>query len=243
MLLLVRLVVPVTATAVAVLLARVTSATSARALAGVPVAADEALVALSAGLALALLLWLALGVALEVLALLPGRVGRGSARLSAWLSPRLVRQVAALVIGVGVTTGAAGVAQAAPVRATVETVAESLVPGGRPAPGPGWLAAPTGTLPSEAPDPGWTPSAPVVRSQPDLAPLGARSTGPTGEVVVRRGDSLWAIAGRHLGDDASDAEIAREWPRWYAANRDVIGPDPDRLLPGQVLGAPVEVLS
>jgi nucleoid-associated protein YgaU len=49
---------------------------------------------------------------------------------------------------------------------------------------------------------------------------------------------LWGIAARHLGPDASDAEVAREWPRWHAANRDVVGDDPDLLLPGQVLHAP-----
>ena len=38
--------------------------------------------------------------------------------------------------------------------------------------------------------------------------------------------------------DAGPAEIAREWPRWYAANRSVIGHDPDRLLPGQLLLPP-----
>ena len=58
------------------------------------------------------------------------------------------------------------------------------------------------------------------------------------EVVVRRGDSLWDIAARHLGADASAAEIATEWPRWHAANAAVIGPDPDLLLPGQRLLPP-----
>jgi nucleoid-associated protein YgaU len=58
------------------------------------------------------------------------------------------------------------------------------------------------------------------------------------EVVVRRGDTLWGIAARRLGPSASDARIAAEWPRWYAANRAVIGDDPDRLRPGQRLQAP-----
>jgi hypothetical protein len=49
---------------------------------------------------------------------------------------------------------------------------------------------------------------------------------------------LWNIAARHLGPHASAAEIARAWPRWYAANRAVIGIDPGVILPGQVLYAP-----
>jgi len=58
------------------------------------------------------------------------------------------------------------------------------------------------------------------------------------EVVVKRGDNLWNIAKAHLPEGASDAEIDREWRRWYDANRDVIGDDPDLILPGQVLRPP-----
>ena len=47
---------------------------------------------------------------------------------------------------------------------------------------------------------------------------------------MRRGDSLWDIAARHLGPDASAADVAVEWPRWHHANRDVIGADPDLLI-------------
>ena len=91
------------------------------------------------------------------------------------------------------------------------------------------------------PDPGWTPAPPRVRPQPDLGVLAGRTASASEhepEVVVHRGDSLWLLAARHLGEGATDAEIAAEWPRWYAANRQVIGPDPDLLLPGQVLRAP-----
>lgn len=56
--------------------------------------------------------------------------------------------------------------------------------------------------------------------------------------VVRRGDSLWAIAAAELGPGAPDAAIAARWPEWYAANAPVIGTDPEFLLPGQVLRAP-----
>lgn len=58
-------------------------------------------------------------------------------------------------------------------------------------------------------------------------------------VVVRPGDTLWDIARRHLPAGATDAQVARAWPRWYAANRAVIGPDPDVIQPGQRLRAPV----
>jgi len=59
-----------------------------------------------------------------------------------------------------------------------------------------------------------------------------------GNYVVVRGDTLWDIARRHLPRSATDLEIAREWPRWYAANRAVIGSDPDHLVPGTRLRVP-----
>jgi len=55
---------------------------------------------------------------------------------------------------------------------------------------------------------------------------------------VARGDSLWAIAARHLGPHATRRQVAHEWPRWYAANRKVIGADPNLIRAGQVLTAP-----
>lgn len=97
---------------------------------------------------------------------------------------------------------------------------------------------------ASAPDPGWRPTEPArtllaeesrVMVQPPRPRPAADDT-----VTVRRGDTLWHIAARHLGPGASDAEISLEWPRWYAANRGLIGPDPDRLLPGQQLLAPVD---
>jgi hypothetical protein len=60
----------------------------------------------------------------------------------------------------------------------------------------------------------------------------------TGRSVVRPGDSLWALVAAELGPDATDSALAARWPQWYAANRGVIGPDPDLILPGQVLRIP-----
>ncbi len=58
------------------------------------------------------------------------------------------------------------------------------------------------------------------------------------QYVVKRGDNLWDIARQHLPDGASNAEINREWHRWYYANRQVVGDNPDMVLPGQVLTPP-----
>ena len=37
---------------------------------------------------------------------------------------------------------------------------------------------------------------------------------------------------------ADDADVAAYWPRLYALNRDLIGPYPDLLRPGQLLRLP-----
>jgi nucleoid-associated protein YgaU len=57
-------------------------------------------------------------------------------------------------------------------------------------------------------------------------------------VVVRRGDCLWSLAARSLGSHATAAAVAAAWPRWWAANRAVIGTDPDVLHPGERLRVP-----
>lgn len=147
------------------------------------------------------------------------------------MTPVAARRLVGLLLGV---TVAAGVAPGASVAAA--PTAASVAQLDRPDP----AFAPL-------PDPGWVPEPPTVRPQPDLSVLARAPRATTSEdgreVVVRRGDSLWSIAARHLGPDASDAEVARAWPAWFAANRDVVGDDPDVLRPGQLLRVPEGVLS
>ena len=57
-------------------------------------------------------------------------------------------------------------------------------------------------------------------------------------VTVQPGDSLWRIAAHSLGPDATDADIDNAWRAWYFGNLDVIGDNPDRIVPGQSLVAP-----
>ena len=73
-----------------------------------------------------------------------------------------------------------------------------------------------------------------------LAPAPRPAAAALDTVTVRRGDSLWSIAQRHLGATATDAEVAHAWPEWYAANRAVIGDDPDLIHPGMQLVPPRE---
>jgi nucleoid-associated protein YgaU len=71
-------------------------------------------------------------------------------------------------------------------------------------------------------------------------PLVAPSSQPDAGrwVVVRTGDTLWAIARSRLGAHADLATTVRACDRWYLANRSVIGPDPDLIQPGQRLVQP-----
>jgi len=120
---------------------------------------------------------------------------------------------------------------------------------------PGWLPSrPTGPSPQARPraqdhQPVAGPGAqaghrveqPQAKSH-QTAPLarpGLRGhAGIQDEIVVRRADTLWDIAARHLGAGATNGEIAAEWPHWFTANRSVIGHDPDHLVPGERLRAP-----
>ncbi|MGL5927958.1 MAG: LysM peptidoglycan-binding domain-containing protein [Dermatophilaceae bacterium] len=213
--------------------------------AGIPQSTSDVLAAVAAGMVLVLSGWLALGVLLEALTRVPGAVGRGAARASRALSPVIVRRVAGVVLGVSVT---AALTPSAAVADTHHRGGGAVVLVRDDLPSPAWTPG-AGPPPAAAatPDPRWVAPPPVVRPQPDVSVLSSgRRAAPSSErqdtgVVVRRGDTLWTIAARHLGAAPLDSDIARAWPAWHAANRDVIGPDPDVLLPGQVLRAPAGV--
>ncbi|MDQ4051568.1 MAG: LysM peptidoglycan-binding domain-containing protein [Actinomycetota bacterium] len=80
------------------------------------------------------------------------------------------------------------------------------------------------------------------RSVTELVAEAIAETSPawraTGHHQVRPGDSLWSVAESTLRDSgaaATEADVAAYWPRIYALNRDLVGPDPDLLRPGQRL--------
>ncbi|KGN36992.1 hypothetical protein N803_16380 [Knoellia subterranea KCTC 19937] len=224
-----------------------------------PASLDELVILTASSLALAIAAWLCAGTLLELLSHVPGRIGRVAQRWSDRLTPALARRVAAFVLGVGVgVAGGPTQSVAAPRGSGSSVVASVADPGFLPAPSSSAPANPaTPAVPADPgfapapPEAGFTPASPTVRPQPDPGLLAGRPhrTGQPGDppltgahddaqVVVHRGDSLWSIAARHLGPRATDAEIAAEWPRWFEANRSVIGDDPDRILPGQILRVP-----
>ena len=220
-----------------------------------PASLDEALLVVVLAACVLLGGWLVVSTTVACAAHLPGRLGDRARRWSRTVAPAATRRVAAILVGAAVgATLAPG-----PATASVGGVGGPGAPAGRspgfvltvpaaapsPSPSAPTPAAPEASAPaSSAPapsvtGPGWTPSRPVHPP----ASVARLVTGPSApastEVVVQRGDSLWTIARRHLGPGATDTEVAAAWPHWYAANRDVIGPDPDLLRPGQRLRAPV----
>ena len=58
--------------------------------------------------------------------------------------------------------------------------------------------------------------------------LAATAPAAAQPVTVQQGDTLWALAGRYCGNTG-------DWPSLYAANRAVIGADPNVILTGQQL--------
>ena len=73
-------------------------------------------------------------------------------------------------------------------------------------------------------------------------PSPARPVGPSPadrqRLVVRQGDVLWRLAEGRLPRTAASAEVADLVRRLHDRNRQVIGPDPDLIRPGQRLIVP-----
>lgn len=220
---------------------------------------DAVVTALASAFIWLLALWLAIGLLAAVLARAPGALGQASAHLAAVVLPRGIYRVVAGATGLGVLlTPVAAAATTAPgqsARASAAASAPAPTPTWpttgpeRPLPIPAWPTSPhsrAATPPGPSPRRTRPPATPPPATPPaPVTPGPSTQDGPAGNssararVVVRRGDSLWLIAANRLGANADPSQIATEWPRWYAANRDTIGPDPNLLLPGQVLQAPI----
>lgn len=185
--------------------------------------------------------WLGLGLLAAVTARLPGALGRAAGAAGRVLLPRLVQRLFAGSAGLGVLLAPVS-AMAAPAHAASSArpipASASRIDAPTPLPAPTW---PTTAHPAPT-DAGPTPTGkPPSRSRPSEHPAQSSRTDPphsTRALRVRTGDSLWLIAARRLGADASPRQVAVEWPRWYTANHDVVGPDPALIRPGQVLHAP-----
>ncbi|MCZ9881003.1 LysM peptidoglycan-binding domain-containing protein [Arthrobacter sp. B2a2-09] len=205
-------------------------------------------IATAAGLGIGL--WWIATFLLAMTAALLQQSGKGRcASATAKLSPAFMRRLAVAILGLnlaGIPLANASPSQLEPAWGPAGASAPSSgipaqwTPGSSPS--PHLPAVPLLESGSSEIEPHWQPRAPAAEpgllgSRPQRAAEQPASPNQR-EVVVRRGDSLWSIAARQLGPLASDVDIALHWPKWYSANRHVIGDDPGLVVPGQILRPP-----
>ena len=153
---------------------------------------------------------LLIGAVLAAAGHLPGLLGRLCEAVAARLVPVAVRRTVSVALGAGLILGPALPAHAA----------QSSSGGSRPAMAPATISLDWPAVP--APE--------AVPAPQAVAPI-----------VVQPGDTLWDLAARALnaaGRAPTAAQIAATWPRWWSANRAVVGDNPDLLRPGTPLTAP-----
>lgn len=157
---------------------------------------------------------------------------RGQAARATWGLPqagaRLILAGCGVALTAGVSIGAAN-ADAGPAMTDRTSTSSDRLVEGLPLPGRPTLPA---ARRADTPAPPERSLAPAARPGPAAGSRG-------GPVQVAAGDSLWAIATRSLPDDASNGEIAATVTELHRINRRVIGPDPDLILPGQVVTLPI----
>jgi nucleoid-associated protein YgaU len=188
----------------------------------------DVLISSAAGLlAWAVWSWGTLGLALTAAAAVPGAVGRAARDVLQVVLPAGARRSAAVLLGLGLglTAPVAGVMLPALAPPASAAALHDV---------PDW---PSAELPA-TPVPDWPDAAPSAAPSTEIS---AETPAP-GDRVVVRGDCLWHIAADsllgQLGRLPSDREVAAAVDAWWQTNAEVIGPDPDLLLPGQVLRAP-----
>ena len=216
-------------------------------------------VAVAAGLLI--VVWWLLSFAAALAAAMFERAGRRrAAAASGRFSPAFMRRLALAVVGVqligapmaqagsqhvpgGLAHGSVAVAAAWTPSGAVHRPESERPParGGNPLSADRHAGTTVQQLPGH-PDlqPQWQPRPPAATPGPVVSAQlrAANESQAEQEVVVRSGDTLWTIAAGHLGPEASDVDVAREWPRWFENNRAVIGSNPNALLPGQILKSP-----
>lgn len=144
--------------------------------------------------------------------------------------PSAWRRLVLLACGAALAAGVAVPAQATPGSVLIDSN------GGDGGTGAAGIVALGGLpMPERASDPRRSPT--QVRLAVAPSAVGATQDRT---VVVRPGDTLWAIARADLVPTAreSDAEVGARWREIYALNRTILGADPDLIVPGQRLTLP-----
>lgn len=181
---------------------------------------DAAVTAVAGAACWAALGWLVVACLAVLCATAPGRCGRLGRALSERTVPPALRRLLGVALGVALVTSAGAGPALAGARASARPAGVVLD-----------LDWPVPVSAGGAGGPVDSRSAPARHSPRPLRRSAA-------DVTVRPGDSLWSISREQLPAGAGNQAVAASWPRWYAANRSVIGADPNRLFPGQRLRPP-----
>jgi len=179
--------------------------------------------------------WLTLSALVGLAVLVANRLGGGwrTGEAAVWhLTPRLVRRFvcigAGVSLGIGSGLGVAATPEPKEPPLALRPSAVLIVPGQLdPLPPPVIVEAAV-----EMVEPVIPTAHEITTDTPEKA------SDDEERIVVVAGDCLWRIAARALGLDATNAEILAATNAWYQQNRDVIGPNPDLIHPGQVLTRP-----
>jgi nucleoid-associated protein YgaU len=191
---------------------------------------DVLLVGAAGALAWLCWAWAAVGLLLTGLSAVPGSAGRLARLMLAGVLPAGARRAAAVAVGLSLAATAPTAVSVAGPAPAVAAEAQAVQAQTVEAP---TVEAPTGGAAAvDRPASTGTGVVPDWPGRPE-----------PGDHVVLRGDCLWDIAAdwlarQHPGTPVADPETARAVAAWWQANADVIGPDPDLLLPGQVLRPP-----
>ena len=176
--------------------------------------------------------WLGAGLLAALLAHLPGVAGAVARRIAAVALPRVLQRVVVGSLGAGIVLAPVAASAAAAPSPPIASPTSTAVPS------PVWPSSP----PASTPAPRWPVSTPRAHPAPPRpAPPAHRPApaAPTGTPVrVHAGDTLWRLAADRLGPASRPHRVTHYWQRIYAANRAVIGGDPDRIHPGQQLVLP-----
>jgi hypothetical protein len=212
-----------------------------------PARPEDVVGGLAGGAMFALLAWLLLAVVASAAAVLLPAGRRQATAVGRAVAPAVLRHLVAALLGAAVVGAAPASADVGGVRIVSPSCATpretAATPVSREAEPVGVSAA---WNPTAVVSPGWLPTEPVVRpparpgADPSVVTSSRRRTTVTidDEVVVRRGDTLWSLAERHLGPAATAVRVNQEWPRWFAANRSVLTHGPDHLVAGMRLTPP-----
>lgn len=220
---------------------------------------DHAVAGLLAAFAAAALLWHLASLAAARLAIVRLLPDAARSALAAWVRRSgtaqarrlLARHGAGAALGLGLAAGAlspSALADPSPVPddltwgSAVSIGVDLAVSGTSPAtaaPSPGPVTRAQGLL-SENGRPG---KSSADRPTDHGADRADRTDGGSARLThtVTSGETLWDITRSGAGPAATDADIARLWPTLHAANAAVIGPDPDLIVPGQVLEIPEDL--